>query len=379
MSSDVIASGSVLFCLGGLYILTSACMIAFNKYLIHEGRFPFAFPLVFVHSGFSSICAVLLLLIKPSLFPSLTSPTERVNIDRDLVVRSVLPIALLFSAQLVLTNTAYLHSSMAFLQMMKEANLVLVYGLSLLAAMEVFCWMRLKVIGAIVFATLLTIHGELNFSWTGFALQGSSQFFESTKIVLQVMLLSNAGRKLDVLTYVLLVMPLCCLILGSMLLFLTYVHPIEHIATPQWSDIVTWWPQIAANACIAFALNLSIALFMKKSSAVGFILAGIAKDAIIVIAGVFVLGESMSNLQLLGFSTQLGLIWLWSLMKIFPDTFEGGLLAGLMLLTAPRAESKSLLTPERKSLLTPEPLTECVLQTRSYGASENKGGSSEEC
>lgn len=337
---------STLLGLGGLYIVVSATMVAFNKYLIHEGRFPFAVPLVLLHAGFSSVCALVLFVVKPELFPSLTSRTERVPIDRDLILRGALPIALLFSVQLVLSNTAYLHSSMAFLQMMKESNLVLVYFFALAAAMEVFCWTKVKIILMIVLATTLTIHSELHFSWTGFVLQGTSQLFESSKIVLQVVLLSSAGRKLDVLTYVLIVMPVCFCVLGSILLTLVYVYPTEHLKTPRMSDIYEWWPLLALNACIAFALNLTIALFMKHSSPVGFILAGIVKDAFIVLASVCALHDPISMLQMVGFVSQLFLIWVWSIMKIYPDKFQGGILAGLASMTEPSSESKSLLIAE---------------------------------
>merc|ERR1719446_1975733 len=98
----------------------------------------------------------------------------------------------------------------------------------------------------------------------------------------------------------------------------------ESLQLPQMSDLVAWWPVLAANATIAFVLNLSIALFMKHSSAVGFIMAGIVKDAAIVLVGATALREPISKLQTLGFLAQLGLIWVWSLMKIYPDKFEGG-------------------------------------------------------
>jgi hypothetical protein len=337
---ETVADMSILMVFASLYIATSAVMIAFNKYIIHDGRFPFAVALVLIHCGFSSIMAFALLLVKPSLFPSLTSPTEKVVIDRDLAAKLVL-IAILFSVQLVLSNTAYLHSSMAFLQMMKEANLVLVYGMSLLAAMEVFNWVRGRLILLIVVATFLTIRGEINFSWTGFGIQATGQIFESAKIVLQALLLSNVGKKLDVLTYVVLVMPLCFFVLAFMYLCLGYLHPLEHLKTPAWSDIVTWWPILAVNACVAFALNLAIALFMKNSSAVAFILAGIAKDAVIVLSGFVIMHEPVSMLQATAFAFQLLLIWIWSMMKFFPDKFENGVMAGLVAMANSVAKKNS--------------------------------------
>merc|ERR1719247_2270595 len=138
--SGAMAQLTLVSMFGVGYVICSAGLIAYNKYLMNHDRFPFAICLVFIHAAFCSLCAGVLYLVKPSLFPSLSDPARKVPIDSSLILRGALPIAILFSAQLVLTNTAYLHSSVAFLQMMKEANLVLVYVLSLMASLEKFSW-----------------------------------------------------------------------------------------------------------------------------------------------------------------------------------------------------------------------------------------------
>jgi len=312
---------------GLLYIVCSSGLIAFNKYLINVDRFPFAVFLVLLHAVFCSLCSGLLFLCKPSLFPSLTDPARKVNVDSSLILKGALPIALLFSAQLVLSNTAYLHLSVAFLQMMKEANLVLVYVFSLVAALEKFSWRSISILAFIIFATTLTIHGEVNFSWTGFVIQGLGQVFESAKIVLQAMLLTSAGRKLDALTYVMLVMPLCAVILGAGMGVLI-VFPHSHFATPEWHHVVAYWPLLLLNACVAFMLNVVIALFVKHSSAIAFILAGIVKDAMIVAVGGMFFREVITVIQGFGFLLQLVAILVWSCIKTFPDRFEDGVAAG---------------------------------------------------
>jgi len=319
--------------LGVGYVVCSAGLIAYNKYLVNLDRFPYAICLVFLHAVFCSVFAGILYLLKPSLFPSLTDPAKKVPIDSDLMLRGAAPIAVLFSAQLVLTNTAYLHSSVAFLQMMKEANLVLVYVFSLMAALEKFSWRSVGILIFICFATSMTIHGELNFSMTGFVIQSIGQLFECCKIVLQAMLLSSAGRKLDPLTYVLLVMPMCAVMLGAGICALI-AFPHSHFMTPQWHDLVQWWPHLLANACVAFLLNVVIAFFVKHSSAVSFILAGIVKDAMIVAAGTLLFREVVSLIQTIGFSLQLSAILLWSMIKTFPDRFDNGIIAGFSSLMA---------------------------------------------
>jgi len=124
-----------------------------------------------------------------------------------------------------------------------------------------------------------------------------------------------------------------------------YASPLHvgDLKMPTWADVATWWPLLLANASVAFALNVTIAIFMKRVSAVGFILAGIVKDAVIVMAGAAFMGESLSHLQMLGFGFQLIFIWTWSLMKLYPKQFEGGIIEGVSLLTTCEEEDKSLL------------------------------------
>jgi hypothetical protein len=314
---------------GGAYICTSAALISFNKFLMHENRFPFAVTLVVLHMGMATILSLLLLLVRPSLFPSLTDPINKVGIDKEMVFKTILPIAVLFSVQLVLSNTAYLHSSVAFLQMMKEANLVLVYFLSLIFALEHFRLRSIMILLFICGATSLTIVGELKFSWTGFAMQGTSQFFECGKIVLQSVLLSEAGKKLDVMSYLVLVAPACFGVLCIAGFGLYFVAP-DHSFMEAWPHFHAWWPYLILNSLVAFALNVVIALFIKHTSAVPFILAGMVKDVCIVTVGATLFHEHISVLQVFGFSLQMCGILLWSIVKTFPQNFEDGMLNGMM-------------------------------------------------
>eukprot|EP00746_Dinoflagellata_sp_MGD_P017890 gnl/MRDRNA2_/MRDRNA2_141349_c0_seq1.p1 gnl/MRDRNA2_/MRDRNA2_141349_c0~~gnl/MRDRNA2_/MRDRNA2_141349_c0_seq1.p1 ORF type:complete len:366 (+),score=43.54 gnl/MRDRNA2_/MRDRNA2_141349_c0_seq1:135-1232(+) len=321
---------SLMLFLGGMYITCSASLISFNKFLMHEDRFPYAVTLVMLHMGFASVLSVILFFCCPSLYPSFNDPARRVQITTRLMMTCILPITILFSAQLVLSNIAYLHSSVAFLQMMKEANLVLVYVLSLFVMLEHFKWRSVMILLFIIAATTMTIVGEVKFSYTGFAVQGASQLFECSKIVLQAVLLSEVagGKKLDAMSYVLVVAPLCFIELFGAGWALYFIVP-DHSFKGVWPHLVNWWPYLIANSCIAFALNVVIALFIKHSSAVAFILAGIVKDVIIVSVGCMMFSEHISILQGVGFTLQLVGILVWSLIKTFPDRFEDGFFVGL--------------------------------------------------
>jgi len=294
-----------------------------------EGRFPFAPALVLLHTTVGTSLSGLLYVLRPSWFPSLTDPRQKITIDRGLILKGVAPIAVFFSVQLVLSNSAYMHLSVAFLQMMKEANIVLVYFFSLLAALEIFSWRHLWILCCVMLATMLTIHGELHFSLKGFVIQSIGQVFESCRIVLQAALLSGAGRNFDPLTYQLLVSPVCFLGLAFFVGIAGFAGESMHkLAFPPISIVVDWWPVLLANCVVAFSLNLAIALFMKKSSAVSFVLAGIFKDCSIVLVSAVFIHEEVSKAQALGFSAQLCFILVWSLMKKFPKDFDEGIIQG---------------------------------------------------
>jgi hypothetical protein len=224
-SPGKVANIARVLTLGALYCIASAGLIHYNKFLIDPFRFPHPLAIVLIHTVFSSCLSGVLFITRPSLFPSLTDSSSEVKLDWSLFLTGALPISVCFAGQLALSNYAYLHSSVAFLQMLKESNIVLVYVFSLCLAIEKLSWRNVGLLACVLAATCLTIQGELNFSMQGFTLQFTSQFFESTKIVLQSLLLSHAGRKLDALTYVLLVMPLCGVVLGVATAVTAVVHP----------------------------------------------------------------------------------------------------------------------------------------------------------
>lgn len=319
----------VVYGLSALYIVLSCAIIAFNRHLLQPQRFPYAVALVWTHCAFCSIMSGLLFFFTPELFPSLTDPARRVTLDRNLFLKSALPVALCFSGQLALSNTALKYSSVSFLQMMKECNIAVVYVLSLAVALEKFGWQTAGLLTVIFFATTATVAGEVHFSLMGFMVQASSQLFDCVKIVMQAVLLTAAGKKLDVLTYVMIVMPLCLLTLSSVLSVLVYFSPTPTHYMPPASLIITWAPSLALNAMLAFSLNVAIALLVKHSDAVIFVLAGILKDVFIVAVASVALEEHVSALQFVAFTVQVITICIYTAAKTYPDKFEAGILPGL--------------------------------------------------
>jgi len=239
------------------------------------------------------------------------------------------------------------YSSVVFVQMMKEGNLPFVYGISLCVALESLHAQRIGVLFVIVFATLVTINGELHFSWLGFLIQASGQACEVARIVLQAVVLNARGCSLDVLTYMVLVMPACAMLLGTFLTFSTCVLQLG-AATPSFDVLVAWWPQLLANTVLAVALNFSTAVVLKHVSAVGLVLSGIMKDTAIVIVGAYCLGESITSVQVIGFAVQMAGILVYSAMKACPETFSDGVLLGLKRICRIEADPHASVLPAKR-------------------------------
>ena len=150
---------------------------------------------------------------------------------------------------------------------------------------------------------------------------------EGLKLTLQSYSLSSAGRRLDALTYVLLVAPMVLAVLGAMVLGLQVAWPgcPEALRLPPWHVVVQYRWLLIGNGVLAFAMNVSHALFIKNSSAITFILTGVVlKDVVIVSVASVVLGELLSGTQVLGFGMQLLGIFLWSMMKAAPQLSSVG-------------------------------------------------------
>jgi hypothetical protein len=115
-----------------IWIVLSSTVIIYNNYLYNTLNFKFPVFLVTWHLGFA-VRAHYDYLLHPShsclsqaigtrilqRTTHLLDGAKDVHLTKDMFVRSILPIGLLFSASLILSNTAYLYLSVAYIQMLK--------------------------------------------------------------------------------------------------------------------------------------------------------------------------------------------------------------------------------------------------------------------
>merc|ERR1719436_682787 len=128
------------------------------------------------------------------------------------------------------------------------------------------------------------------------------------------------------MSYTFFVAPICLVVLI-----------VGNIVTRQGSiltDAADWWPCLIPNACLAFCLNVTIALVIKQTSAVGFIITGITKDIVLVVFSSFLFHDVITLKQWLSFCVTLSGVFFWSFMKVWPEhplvtAFETALCVGV--------------------------------------------------
>jgi len=290
--------------IGGTYICVSAGLINFNKYMLDEARFPHALELTTVHMSMTTLYSLCLSSLVPSIYPSMSMSLEK----KTTTLKYIAPMGLMFAIALFASNQAYQYCSVAFLQFCKEGNVAIVFILGCALGMQAFSWKKLAILSVVMCGCSLCVDGEINFVLIGFLLQISSQLMECGKNLIGEMVMSGAGMKLDPLTFVFWQAPCSLIPLLAATCFTTQPQVLV--------DLKANLPLLLANASLAFMLNVLIALTLKKLSALAFVIIGLVKDIVIVVASSAMFGDPISKMQQLGFAVTLFGVSLWANLKL---------------------------------------------------------------
>lgn len=289
------------------YIVISAVLINFNKFMMEHGRFPYAIALTSCHVVVTFSSCLLMYFIRPSMFPSMAKAAEM----KGTLMKYFVPVSMLFILGVVCSNLAYLYCSVAFLQFMKEWNVALVFFFSCAAGSQKCDRVRFTVLMWIIIAACTAVTGDMSFSRFGFFVQACSQLGETTRIVIQEWLLQGSEVRLDPLSYQLFVGPptIVLLVFINMMFWDAGIVP----------AFMVWWPYILGNALCAVMLNVTIAVLIKYSGGVTFVLSGVVKDVAIVSTSTYLAGRTLNHQQILGFTLACSGIAYWGLMKVVPN------------------------------------------------------------
>lgn len=287
-----------------MYILLSSGVILYNKWVLSPKYFNFPLPitLTMIHMGFSGLVAFFLVRVFKVVTP--------VKMTFEIYATCVIPISAFFASSLWFGNTAYLHISVAFIQMLKALMPVATFIMAVVCGTDklrcdVFLNMLLVSVGVVV-----SSYGEIHFNVVGTLYQVTGIVAEALRLVLTQVLLQKKGLTLNPITSLYYIAP-CSFVF----LFIPW-YMLEKPAMDVTHIQFNFWI-FFSNALCALALNFSIFLVIGRTGAVTIRVAGVLKDWILIALSTVIFPEStITGLNIIGYAIALCGVVMYNYLKV---------------------------------------------------------------
>ena len=270
-----------------VWMTISMSVILFNKYILAYSGFKYPIALTMWHMVFCTTVSTILV--------RGTGTTKRLHMPRKEYVNRVVPIGALYAASLWLSNSAYLHLSVSFIQMTKALMPGLVYACGVAFGMEKLT--RVTTLNMVIIAVGVAIaaYGEIDFVWIGVIEQLSALLFEAMRLMLVQVLITKQGYGMNPIQSLYYVSPACAACLALPFAFVELPEIIKDYG------LVIDYSMLLLNALTAFALNLAVFLLIGKTSALTMNIAGVIKDWMLIFASQHLFGNTVSFLNYVGY------------------------------------------------------------------------------
>jgi len=275
-----------------VWIVLSSSVIIYNNYLYTSLEFKYPVFLVTWHLTFAAIGTRVL-----QRTTRLLDGAKDVHLTKDTFVRSILPIGLLFSGSLILSNTAYLYLSVSYIQMLKAFTPVAILLISWIFKIQEPSRKLCIIVVMISTGVALSSRGELRFNFVGFFTQAAAVAFEASRLVMIQILLH--GLKMDPLVSLHYYAPVCAMINVAVLPFTEGLEPFYELARVGPMILIS-------NALVAFLLNVAAVFLVSAGSGLVLTLAGVFKDILLITGSCLIFGSQVTPLQIFGYSIALG-------------------------------------------------------------------------
>jgi len=197
---------------------------------------------------------------------------------------------------LILSNSAYLYLSVAYIQMLKAFTPVAILLISWTFRIQDPNKKLAMIVFMISSGVALASHGELKFNLIGFLFQASAVVFEASRLVMIQILLHNL--KMDPLVSLHYYAPVCAVINILFLPFTEGLAPFYELKNVGISIFLS-------NALVAFLLNVAAVFLVGVASGLVLTLAGVFKDILLITGSVLIFGSIITPLQVMGYSVAL--------------------------------------------------------------------------
>ena len=257
------------------------------QYILAYSGFKYPIALTLWHMVFCTSVATIMVRV--------VGTTKRLKMPKKEYVNRVIPIGALYAASLWLSNSAYLHLSVSFIQMTKALMPGLVYVCGVAFGMEKLTRVTSFNMFIIAIGVAIAAYGEINFVYVGVVEQLSALVFEALRLMLVQVLITRQGYAMNPIQSLYYVSPACaaCLALPFAAVELPEILADVHLEID--------YGMLLLNALTAFALNLAVFLLIGKTSALTMNIAGVIKDWMLIFASQHMFGNEVTFLNYLGY------------------------------------------------------------------------------
>ena len=276
-------------CVFAMYFTAGPSTIFLNAYVLHSVHFPYAACLSLL--GVSTSTFVSIALILSGVVPSKAFWTHIGN--PWFLFTRVGPIGVALAGTLAAGNAAYLHLSVAFIQILKAFSPVIVVSLLCLFKLEKPRSLLMFAVGVIIGGTVAATRGELHVTAVGLALMLLSELCEAIKIINIQLLLDK--DKFDAWESMAFYGPAACVSLLTVALLTEDV--------PAAVGVISTHPHLFfIVSCSGLMVNLSTTLFIQATSALSLRITSLGRNVVIVLISSLFFRESVvTPLEFIGY------------------------------------------------------------------------------
>ena len=171
------------------------------QYILAYSGFKYPIALTLWHMVFCTSVATIMVRV--------VGTTKRLKMPKKEYVNRVIPIGALYAASLWLSNSAYLHLSVSFIQMTKALMPGLVYVCGVAFGMEKLTRVTSFNMFIIAIGVAIAAYGEINFVYIGVVEQLSALGFEALRLMLVQVLITRQGYAMNPIQSLYYVSPAC--------------------------------------------------------------------------------------------------------------------------------------------------------------------------
>ncbi|GAA97915.1 uncharacterized protein L969DRAFT_96293 [Mixia osmundae IAM 14324] len=273
------------------WISLSSAVILMNKYILYDLGFSHPIFLTTLHVAFQVIASRALHRFTPYVDGARELEASG-KMNREVFLHKVVPIGVLFSVSLILSNWVYLRLSVSFIQMIKAITPVSVLAVSVLFKVKTASAKLYGIVGIISLGVIIASYGEIDFDLLGFTVQIIAILVESCRLVLIQILLQGLGMSPLVSLYY-----TAPVVLASNSVLLVIFEGL----TPFYKLYSIGYGLLFLNASLTFALNLASVWLIGKASGLVLTLSGVIKDILLVVGSWLVLGSTITITQIFGY------------------------------------------------------------------------------